>query len=119
MKHFEFIKLSNRWFVDIPYEGNVNDLEMVFGADTFLESYSDNKKIVHVYIPEIDKDYTDYTFEIVCNKVYLKKKCQDKNGTTYEVDSTRYRGDVWLCPVFNMLIGESPEKLYVGIISDM
>ena len=119
MKHFTFIKLSNRWFVDIPYEGNVSDLEMVFGADTLLECYSDGERIVHVYIPETEEDYRDYTFETICTQVFLTKKCQDNDGTTYAVTSSRYRSDIWLCPVFNLLIGESPEIMHVGIMSDL
>ena len=119
MKQFTFVKLSGRWFVDVPFDGSVNELEMVFGADTLLESYSDGERVVHVYIPESEEDYTDYTFETICSQVFLTKKCQDKDGTTYVVTSSRYRGDIWLCPVFNLLMGESPDKLYVGIMSDL
>ena len=119
MKHFRFVKLSNRWFVDVPYDGNVSDLEMVFGADTFLDCYSEGCKVAHVYIPETDKDYTEYTYELVCEKAQLFKKCQDADGTTYTVQSSKYRDDIWLCPVFNALIGESPEFMEVGIMSEL
>jgi hypothetical protein len=119
MKQFTFVKLSGRWFVDIEYQGSITDLEMVDGSDTFLESFADGSRVVHVFIPEEDKDYIDYTFENNCWKTFLTKKAQDKDGTTYEADSNRYRGDIWLCPVFNMLMGESPDKLYVGIMSDI
>ena len=33
MKRLEFVKLSERWYIDIPWIGDVNDLQMVDGAD--------------------------------------------------------------------------------------
>ena len=114
MKHFTFVKLSNRWFVDIPYDGCVSDLEMVGGADTLIESYA-RSRVVDVYIPETEEDFTDSTFVQKCHYATLTKKCRDVNGTTYDVNSSRYRSEIWLCPVFNMLMGESPEKMTIGI----
>lgn len=115
MKEFNFIKISDRWFVDVPYNGNISDLEMVDGADTFLECYADGTNVVNILIVEHEKDYNDprYLYNPLGVSVVLKKKAQDWLGTTYEVSEGKYRGDVWLCPVFNLLIGESPEKLYV------
>ena len=115
MKEFNFIKISDRWFVDVPYNGNISDLEMVDGADTFLECYADGTNVVNILIVKHEKDYNDprYLYNPLGVSVVLKKKAQDWLGTTYEVSEGKYRGDVWLCPVFNLLIGESPEKLYV------
>ena len=45
-KKLTFIKLSNRWFVDIPWDGMIEDLEMVSGADLFLDAISNGKKII-------------------------------------------------------------------------
>ena len=116
MRYFEFVKLSNRWFVDVPYDGCVSDLEMVDGADNFLEIYSNGNRVVNVYLSETAKNYSDIGSEIDCEyyATFVKKE-QDKNGTTYEVKSSLYNGDVWLCPVFNLLIGESPDIMVVGI----
>lgn len=113
MKEFNFIKISDRWFVDVPYNGNISDLEMVDGADTFLECYADGTNVVNILIVEHEKDR--YLYNPLGVSVVLKKKAQDWLGTTYEVSEGKYRGDVWLCPVFNLLIGESPEKLYVSV----
>lgn len=119
MKEFNFIKISDRWFVDVPYNGSVSDLEMVDGADTFLESYADGTNVVNLLIIEDEKDYNDprYLYNPIGMSVVLKKKAQNWLGTTYEVSEGKYRGDVWLCPVFNLLMGESPEKLYVVVTS--
>ena len=29
-----FVKLAEKWFIDIPWIGDVNDLQMVSGADS-------------------------------------------------------------------------------------
>lgn len=119
MKEFNFIKISDRWFVDVPYNGSVSDLEMVDGADTFLECYADGTNVVNLLVIEDEKDYNDprYLYNLIGMSVVLKKKAQNWLGTTYEVSEGKYRGDVWLCPVFNLLMGESPEKLYVVVTS--
>lgn len=116
MRYFEFVKLSNRWFVDVPYDGCVSDLEMVDGADNFLEIHSNGSRVVTVYLSETAKNYSDICSEIDCKyfATFVKIE-QDNNGTTYEVKSNRYKGDVWLCPVFNLLVGESPDRMVVGI----
>lgn len=115
MKNFRFAKLSERWFVDVPYSGSIGDLEMIDGADTFLECYSNGNKEVNVYIIDNEKDYEANEY-LYGTHVTLKKKCQDNSGTTYECHDGRYRGDIWLCKVFNMLIGESPETLEVIVL---
>ena len=120
MKHFNFVKISGRWFIDVPYNGSVSDLEMVDGADTFLEAYSEgDSKVVHVMIMENEEDHNSglYLYAIHGQTVKLKKKSQDWLGTTYEVNEGKYRGDVWLCPVFNLLMGESPDEMEIGIIN--
>jgi hypothetical protein len=120
MKHFDFVKISGRWFVDVPYNGSVSDLEMVDGADTFLEAYSEGEsKMVHVIIMENEEDYNSGLYLYCCHGETLKfkKKSQDYLGTTYEVNEGKYRGDVWLCPVFNLLMGESPDVMEVGVIN--
>ena len=33
-----FIKLSNKWFVDIHWDGDIYDLQMVDGADLMLDA---------------------------------------------------------------------------------
>lgn len=35
-----FKKLAQRWFVDIPWIGSIDDLQMVNGADDFIEWYA-------------------------------------------------------------------------------
>ena len=48
MKELEFIKLSNRWFINIPYDGEINDLEMVDGADELLDEIAEGRRIVRI-----------------------------------------------------------------------
>jgi hypothetical protein len=48
-----------------------------------------------INVEETAKNYSDISSEIDCEyyATFVKKE-QDKNGTTYEVKSSRYHGDV-------------------------
>lgn len=64
-----FKKLAQRWFVDIPWAGSIDDLQMVNGADDFLEwyitEYPDNKEVVTLKIDtEIETGRNDLYFHI-------------------------------------------------------
>ena len=91
MKHFNFVKISGRWFVDVPYNGSVSDLEMVDGADTFLEAYSEgDSNVVHVMIMESEEDHNSglYLYAIHGETVKLKKKSHsDKELHLHSDDS--------------------------------
>ena len=39
-----FVKLAEKWFIDIPWIGDVNDLQMVDGADSLLEILAEGAK---------------------------------------------------------------------------
>lgn len=114
-KRFTFVKVSNRWLVDVPYDGSISDLEMVLGADELLDAYAIGRE-VDVYTLETIDDFSEYSLKTNCdNYATLVKKCQDDAGTTYIVESDKFNGNIWLCPVFNLLIGESPDKMEIGI----
>lgn len=114
-KRFTFVKVSNRWLVDVPYDGCISDLEMVLGADELLEAYAINR-VVDVYMLETIDDFSEYSLKTNCdNYAKLVKKWEDDAGTTYTVESDKFNGDIWLCPVFNLLLGKSPDKMEIGI----
>ena len=55
MRTFKFYKeTTNRWYVDLPeWEGVKEELEMVSGADTFLEILSQGEETVHVVLSTV------------------------------------------------------------------
>lgn len=108
MRSFKFVKLSGRWFADIPWDGDISDLEMVAGANTLLECYQkDGIAICTVY-----EDGDDVSCKNR-NTVHLRQDFCDNNGAFYKVDSELFRGDIWLCPVLKHVLGEYPTSIYL------
>ena len=85
-KNLTFIKLSNRWFIDIPWDGMIEDLEMVSGADLFLDVLSNGKKII--------------TLEVGTSEIYGAEKMTmisyDDYGAFYKVYTYDFKGEIWL-----------------------
>lgn len=108
-----FKKLAQRWFVDIPWAGSIDDLQMVNGADDFLEwyvtEYPDNKEVVTLKVDtEIEVGRNDLYFHITPQ--------QDEFGATYEWISCSDVPvpSIWLCNVALTLFGgEFPRYFFV------
>ena len=107
MLNFRFVRLSGRWFVDIPWDGDVTDLEMVAGANTLLECY---QKDGIVKCGVLDDNYVIDDGKQVA---HLNQISFDKNGSFYKVESELYRGDIWLCPVLKHVFGEYPKQISI------
>lgn len=107
MKYFKFIKLTDKWFVDIPWDGDVNDLQMVYGSDILLDCYN-KYGIVRCSVLENNE-----TFEDEDNICTLKLKCCDLDGATYMTDCKRFKGDIWLCRVLDHLFNGYPNTITV------
>lgn len=114
MIKIRFTKLANKWFADIPmYEGDVNDLQMVSGADTLIELYALGKSECEVGVLD-DFDWDDYNSDP--SLIVLKKTVETEGyGATYDVTSRLYRDEVWLCPVMLHVFGEYPDELKIII----
>lgn len=95
-----FKKLSNRWYIDIPYDGDIADLEMGMGADLLLESIS----------PTLNETKR---IAIVPYKTWneLRKLKEDEMGCTYYADTIGFKGEIWLCNVTKMVLGKFPEVI--------
>ena len=102
-KNLTFIKLSNRWFVDILWDGMLEDLEMVNGADIFLEAISFDNKIVNIDIYTTPMD----------NYVQINKVEEDEFGAYYKINTFEYEGEIWLCNVTKHLFNEFPQSFWI------
>ena len=102
-----FIKLSNKWFIDIPWDGDVNDLQMVCGADVLLDTLSNGNffVILNVSTEELNESFV------------LNKKCDDEFGCFYSCYTYEFKGEIWLCNVTKHLFHEFPIKFYVKKIN--
>lgn len=95
---------DGRWFVVFPeYDGDQEDLEMVDGADTFLDYITTDGMYVSM---EIDiKEHLDWNI--------LTLVAHDEMGGTYEVSGVEgFNQDIWLCNVVHEFFGEHPESIY-------
>lgn len=104
-----FIKLSNKWFVDIPWEGDVNDLQMVSGSDSLLDILSEGE--FYVMLEILTNDENDNSF------LKLSKSNEDEFGCFYSCYSYEFKGDIWLCNVTKHLFNEFPNEFYVRKIN--
>jgi hypothetical protein len=104
MKTLSFIKLSERWFVDIPWDGSVEDLQMVAGADMLLDAISFGNRFVTIGISNIRTSDDD---------IELVKIESDEMGGYYDVKTDYFSGTIWLCNVTLHVLGEFPDTIYI------
>lgn len=109
MRTFKFYKENTgRWYVDLPeWEGEKAELEMVSGADTFLEILSQGEETVNVVLSTVPFDGSDV----------LKLQTEDENigGGWYqllEYVGIPYELEMWLCDVTKFVFGEMPKNIY-------
>ena len=109
MREFRFVKLSSKWFVDIPWDGDINDLQMVSGADTLLDCHDKdgNGIVTCVLLENGDKPKNGWCV------TYFKKLSESEYGATYSVEDVHYRGDIWLCSVLKYVLGEYPDSFEI------
>ncbi len=102
---------DTRWYIDMPWDGNRANLEMVAGADdllTYLDSEKNHKVTIHVIPSEkplIVKDHTELR--------QLDKSLM--GGSHY--DATSFSDSrvskIWICPVTLCVLGKYPKYLYI------
>lgn len=101
MRTFKFYKENNRWYIDLPeWEGQKSELEMVVGADEFLDIVSENSEEVFINIST--------KFFLGSNKLQLIN-VDPVEGAWYESDSFH---KMWLCNVTKFVFDEFPENIY-------
>lgn len=99
--NINFVKLTDKWFADVVnWVGSVMDLEMVNGADTFLENICEGHRYISLQVSNVPIENA-YKFD------YLN---YDGEGTEYICEET---GEViWLCPVTITVFGEFPTNIW-------
>lgn len=107
---FTFNKEPNgNWYIKLDnWEGSKEDLQMVMGADTMLDRFSEGEDNVKLLISETD-------FE---NSYYLKmeKETPEFGGGAYYslYDSVdEFIMQVWLCRVTEFVFGKLPMNIYI------
>ena len=97
---------DGRWYIDIPWDGNRSNLEMVAGSDRLLSHIAkgDNKVTLQVILDYID-DYDDY---IILDRFEHSLA----GGASYTVSNAEFKEPIWICPVTLCVLGRYPKKIY-------
>lgn len=110
MKNLKFIKeLDNRWYIDLPdWTGDKEELEMVAGADVFLDVLAQGEDTVHVSVSE---DYVPHKYKLLA--LYEP----EYTGMLYNLYTSKdeFMMVIWLCDVTKFLYeGKFPQRLFVN-----
>ena len=111
MRTIDFEKIDNRWYVVFDdYEGSSEDLEMVDGADVFLDCITTDG--LYASIELFDNEPTTGSCSV------LRLIDHDDYGATYQVENCEYFDrTVWLCNVTHLFFGgEHPEMVYFRVV---
>lgn len=96
----EFEKELDKWYYVMPdYTGPKADLQMVCGADTFLELTSNGKDFKSFII-----DFEDYDYELLFDR-------EEASGAWYDLKSKDLNFEVWLCAVTLLVFKEFPKSI--------
>lgn len=111
-RNYKFYKIQDQWFIDLPqWEGSIADLQMVAGADTFLDILAQGDDNVYVTLSETEMENSDkLIFESLGDPHQWSE-----GGANYKLES--YKGqkfdlDVWLCDVTKFVFGDFPKIIY-------
>lgn len=102
---------EDKWYADLPRwieeGGSVEELEMVSGADVWLDVISCMKKEITLQIDtQRFKNFTD--------KLLYIGDCPDHVEGTYITYPEHF--DMWLCGVTKWLFGNYPQAIYYKIV---
>ena len=105
--NLDFVKLVGKWYADVPgWKGNIEDLEMVMGADELLDYLSGNKKFVSLSVSTSDNG------GVKCTKNY-----DIYGGAEYSILDVNSPVKVfWLCEVNNFFWGGmAPDTIWFKV----
>ena len=97
---------DGRWYIDIPWDGNRSNLEMVAGSDRLLSHIAkgDNKVTLQVILDYIDDD----------NGYIILDRFEHSlaGGASYTVSNAGFKEPIWICPVTLCVLGRYPKTIY-------
>lgn len=116
-KHLSFTKESNgNWYIDLPdWEGGHEELQMVSGADDFLDFLSNNGKKCHLLVCANDCSHKH-------DGKLVKVEDTSDGGAWYELwnyDGVFYentKSRMWLCSVTQYVFGELPDTIAFNLV---
>ena len=115
-----FIKMAGGWYVHLPdYEGNIDDLEMISGADSLCyELDTDNDGMVSVIVSD-DNDYIeggfewDYVLDFIMSTVGDDGEVSGAYYNVYDDKNFAQTKQIWLCNVTKYIFKKFPPFIYI------
>ena len=111
-KSLRFYRSGTEWFADVP-QHTKSENQMVAGADTLLEEFSNGSNEVFVVLSSDIPNPAEW-------KLHLHLVEHDKFGATYKVKAAGQDGTqlAWLCNVMHTVFGgEHPTDIYIHSIT--
>ena len=113
MKNYKFYKNDIGWFVELPeWEGEEWELQMVSGADTFLNILSQGKNEVYI---TLSTEYFNSANILQFIELGRLEGPEMGSGAWYflnEYHGISYSLEMWLCDVTKFVFGDFPKKIY-------
>jgi hypothetical protein len=104
---------DHRWYAVLPeWEGSRDELEMVCGADTWLEILSQGED--HVWMTIADEPFENAN-HIELHGTGIYSGVEVGSGASYmlrDYIGIPYELEMWLCDVTLFVFGKFPEKIY-------
>ncbi len=106
-----FVKMANRWYVQIPdYTDGVDDLELTGGTDDFCEKLDETGFGIVTTIVR-DKPFRKMRNIITLELDKIDESC---GGANYKCAEMKM--DVWLCDVTKYIFGQFPKTIYMKVV---
>jgi hypothetical protein len=117
-KRFRFYKEgTGNWYVDLPeWEGTKAELQMVSGADSFLDILAEGEAEVHVVLSD---DYFEGSDNLEMVKLGRLEGWELGEGAWYNLNT--YKGisdfnlEMWLCDVTKFVFDDFPKIIYFSV----
>ena len=98
---------NNKWYIDMPWPGKKDNLEMVFGANRLLSYFGDREVVVSVIPSNEDNQPLD-------GYLKLSRDCYRlTRGAFYDVPNVPTTSSIWICPVTLCVLGKYPKYVYI------
>lgn len=116
---YKFYKTTeNYWYIELPeWRGDIEDLQMVSGADTMLDIVAEGRNYVFLTLTDefIDK-FDVLELQVKCSDYDFDSQGGPSSGAYYLMKS--YKGiefnlKMWLCDVTRYVLGYFPENIYI------
>lgn len=107
---------DDRWYIDMPWDGNRGNLEMVAGSDdllSYLDTEGKRQVTIHVVPSEEPLNVTGHTELRQLDKSLTGGSHYD--ATSFECSHV---SKIWICPVTLCVLGCYPKYLYIQKIEN-